>query len=339
MDSPPLAFGGIRACDFADAFPTMVIPKDPEFADVESAAKRIEGLVHRTPVATCTTLDGLTGARLYFKCEHLQKAGAFKARGAANAVFSLSDSEAGRGVTTHSSGNHAAALARAARLRDIPAHIVMPSTAPPIKRAAVEGYGAEITLCKPTLEARETTQAEVQARTGATFIHPYDNPQVISGQGTAALELLADVPSLDTLVVPVGGGGLLSGTAIAASGLRPGMAVWGAEPAGADDAFRSLRDGILYPSVRPITIADGLLTSLSERTFRIIKGLTEGIVTAHEKTIVRAMRLLWERAKLLVEPSAALPLAAILDHPDQFSGRTIGIILSGGNVNLDALPW
>lgn len=313
--------------------------RDPDFPDVEAAAQRIAAHVHRTPVATCKTLDNLTGARLYFKCEHLQKVGAFKARGATNAVFSLSDTEAAHGVTTHSSGNHAAALARAAALRGIPAHIVMPSTAPPIKRAAVQDYGATITLCEPTLEARETTQAEVQARTGATFIHPYDNPQVISGQGTSALELLADVPLLDTLVVPVGGGGLLSGTAITASALRPGMSVWGAEPAGADDAFRSLRDGILYPSVNPTTIADGLLTSLSERTFRIINRLTEGILTTDEGTIIRAMRLLWERAKLLIEPSAALPLAVILDHRERFFGRTVGIILSGGNVNLDALPW
>ena len=312
---------------------------DPGIAEVLEAAERIAASVHRTPITTCATLDRLTGARLYFKCEHLQKVGAFKARGATNAVFSLSENEAARGVATHSSGNHAAALARAAGLRRIPAYIVMPSTAPPVKRAAVEGYGATITECEPTLEARETTLAEVQARTGATFIHPYDNPNVIAGQGTAALEFLTDVPDLQTIMAPVGGGGLLSGTAIAVSGLRPDVAVWGAEPSGADDAFRSLRDGTLYPSVRPKTIADGLLTSLSERTFRIIRTLTEGIVTAHEETIIRAMRLLWERAKLLVEPSAAVPLAAILLHPDQFTGRTVGIILSGGNVNLNDLPW
>ncbi|MEN8163422.1 MAG: pyridoxal-phosphate dependent enzyme [Acidobacteriota bacterium] len=304
-----------------------------------TAAERIAAYVHRTPVATCATIDRLTGARLYLKCEHLQQVGAFKARGATNAVYSLSDSEAARGVATHSSGNHAAALSRAASLRGIPAFIVMPSSAPPVKRAAVEGYGATITECEPTLEARETTLAEVQTRTGATFIHPYDNPRVIAGQGTAALELLADVPSIDTVLAPLGGGGLLSGTAIATSHLRPGASVWGAEPSGADDAFRSLRDGILYPSVNPDTVADGLLTSMSERTFRIIRGLVDGVVTAQEETIVRSMRLLWERAKLLVEPSAALPLAVILEHPDEFSGRTIGIILSGGNVNLDALPW
>ena len=312
---------------------------DPSIADVLAAAERIAASVHRTPIATCATLDRLTGARLFFKCEHLQKVGAFKARGATNAVFSLSDTEAACGVATHSSGNHAAALARAAGLRGIPAHIVMPSSAPPVKRAAVEGYGAIITECEPTLEAREAVLAQVQARTGATFIHPFDNPNVIAGQGTAALELLADIPDLQTIMAPVGGGGLLSGTAIAVSGIRHNVSVWGAEPSAADDAFRSLRDATLYPSINPTTIADGLLTSLSERTFRIIRGLTAGIMTAEETTIIRAMRLLWERAKLLIEPSAALPLAVILDHPDTFHGRTIGIILSGGNVNLDRLPW
>ncbi len=314
-------------------------PKDPGFGDILAAADRIAAHVHRTPITTCTALDRLTGTRLYFKCEHLQKVGAFKARGATNAVFSLSDNEAAGGVATHSSGNHAAALARAAGLRGIPAHIVMPSSAPPVKRAAVAGYGASITECQPTLEARETALAKVISQTGATFIHPYDDPRVIAGQGTAALELIADVPALEIIMAPVGGGGLLSGTAIAASGLRPEVSVWGAEPSGADDAFRSLRDNTLYPSINPTTIADGLLTSLSERTFRIIRGLAAGILTAQEETIIRAMRLLWERAKLLIEPSAALPLAVILEHPDQFSGRTIGMILSGGNVNLDALPW
>lgn len=313
--------------------------KDPTFADVSAAAERIAPHIHRTPIATCATLNQITGARLFFKCEHLQKVGAFKARGAANAVLSLTDSEAARGVTTHSSGNHAAALARAAGIRAIPAHIVMPFSAPPVKRAAVEGYGATITECKPTLQARETALVEVQARTGATFIHPYDNPSVIAGQGTAALELLVDAPSVEMLMAPVGGGGLLSGTSLAVSGSRPDVLVWGAEPSGADDAFRSLRDQTLHPSVNPITIADGLLTSLSDRTFRIINKRVEGILVAKETTIIRAMRLLWERAKLLVEPSAAVPLAAILDHPKQFKGRSIGIILSGGNVNLEALPW
>ncbi len=312
---------------------------DPTIDDVRAAARRIAPHVHRTPVATCATIDELTGCSIHFKCEQLQKVGAFKARGATNAVFSLDDDAAARGVCTHSSGNHAAALARAARLRGIPAHIVMPSTAPPVKRAAVAGYGAQITECEPTLEARETTLAEVQARTGATFIHPYDDPRVIAGQGTAALELLDEVPGLDIVMAPVGGGGLASGTVIAAAGVRPAVEVWGAEPAGADDAFRSLRDGRRYPSVRPDTIADGLLTALSDRTFRILRRGLAGILTVDEDTIIRAMRLLWERAKLLVEPSAAVPLAAMLSDRDRFFGRRVGVILSGGNVDLDRLPW
>ena len=312
---------------------------DPTIDDVLAAAERIRGHVHHTPVATCAGIDGIAGAEIHFKCENLQKVGAFKARGATNAVLSLDEETAGRGVATHSSGNHAAALARAAALRGVPAHIVMPSTAPPVKRAAVAGYGAQITECEPTLEARERTLAEVVARTGATFIHPYDEPMVIAGQGTAALELLADVPGLEMVLTPVGGGGLLSGTSIAAVHTHPEVEVWGAEPATADDAFRSLRDGRLYPSVDPRTIADGLLTALSERTFRIIRSHAAGILTVTEEGIVRGMRLLWERAKLVVEPSAAVPLAMVLEHADRFSGRRIGIILSGGNVDLENLPW
>ena len=312
---------------------------DPTLEDIRAAADRIAPHIHRTPVATCASIDAIAGARLYFKCENLQKVGAFKARGATNAVFSLSDDQAERGVCTHSSGNHAAALARAAGLRGIPAYIVMPSSAPPVKKAAVAGYGALITECVPTLEARETTLAEVVERTGATFIHPYDDPQVIAGQGTAALELLEQASDLDIVLVPVGGGGLASGTTITMSSLRPEIEIWGAEPAGADDAFRSLRDGRLYPSVEPTTIADGLLTSLSDRTFRILSNGLAGILTVDEDTIVRAMRLLWERAKLLVEPSAAVPLAAVLTNRRRFEGRRVGIILSGGNANLDNLPW
>ena len=313
--------------------------RDPTFDDILAAAERIRGHVHRTPVATCGGIDGIAGAEIYFKCENLQKVGAFKARGATNAVFSLDENAAERGVATHSSGNHAAALARAAALRGVPAHIVMPSSAPRVKRAAVAGYGAQITECEPTLEARERTLSEVVARTGATFIHPYDEPAVIAGQGTAALELLADVPGLETVVTPVGGGGLLSGTSIAAASTVPEVEIWGAEPAGADDAFRSLRDGRLYPSVQPRTIADGLLTALSERTFRIISHNVAGILTVTEEGIVHAMRLLWERAKLVVEPSAAVPLAMVFEHADRFSGRRIGIILSGGNIDLHNLPW
>jgi threonine dehydratase len=312
---------------------------DPTLEDVLAAAERIHDHVHRTPVMTSTAVDHIAGAGLHFKCENLQKVGAFKARGATNAVLSLDDVSARRGVATHSSGNHAAALAYAASIRGIPAHVVMPSSAPPVKKAAVAGYGALITECEPTLEARETTLDEVVARTGATFIHAYDNPMVIAGQGTAALELITDVPDLDAVIAPVGGGGLMSGTAIAVSASRPDIAIWGSEPAGADDAYRSLRDGTIYPSVAPQTVADGLLTSLSDRTFRILCERLEGILTVSEESIVNAMRLLWERMKLVVEPSGAVPLAAVLEQPERFAGRRVGLILSGGNVDLDHLPW
>lgn len=313
--------------------------RDPRIDDVLTAAERIAPHIHRTPVATCASIDAIAGTTLFFKCENLQKVGAFKARGATNAVFSLSDEEAGRGVCTHSSGNHAAALARAAGLRGVPSYIVMPSSAPPVKKAAVAGYGGAITECEPTLEARESTLAEVQRRTGATFIHPFDDPRVIAGQGTAALELLEQTHDLDLIMAPVGGGGLACGTTITVSSLRPEIELWGAEPAGADDAYRSLRDGTIYPSVQPKTIADGLLTSLSERTFRILSDGLEGILTVDDETIIRAMRVLWERAKLLVEPSGAVPLAAVLTHPERFEGRRVGLFLTGGNTNLDNLPW
>ena len=312
---------------------------DPTFEDVLAAAERIRGRIHRTPVMTSQAINHIAGAQLHFKCENLQKVGAFKARGATNAVFSLDEAAAQRGVATHSSGNHAAALAFAAATRGIRAHVVMPRTAPPVKKAAVAGYGAEITECEPTLEARETTLEAVVARTGATFIHAYDNPMVIAGQGTAALELITAVPDLQMVMAPVGGGGLTSGTAIAVSGSRPDVAVWGAEPSGADDAFRSLRDGRIHPSVKPTTIADGLLTSLSDRTFRILSERLEGILTVSEANIIRAMRLLWERMKIVVEPSGAVPLAAVLEHPGTFAGRRVGLIISGGNVDLDHLPW
>jgi threonine dehydratase len=295
--------------------------------------------VHRTPVVTCAGLDRIVGARLFFKCENLQKIGAFKARGATNAVLSLAEAEARRGVASHSSGNHAAALARAAALRGVPAHIVMPRNAPDVKRAAVAGYGAEITDCEPTLAARESALAELVERTGATFIHPYDDPIVIAGQGTAALELLEEASDLDAVIAPIGGGGLLSGTVIAAEGRSQDVAVFGAEPLGADDAYRSLRDGVVYPSVRPETIADGLLTALGELTFAILHGRVAGILTVSEEGIVEAMRLVWQRAKLVVEASGAVPFAAVLEHRDRFQDRRVGIILSGGNVDLDNLPW
>ncbi|MCI0462442.1 MAG: pyridoxal-phosphate dependent enzyme [Gemmataceae bacterium] len=308
---------------------------------VRAAAKRIAGHAHRTPVMTCSTLDRLAGRRLFFKCEQFQKAGAFKFRGALNAVLQLPDDVAARGVVTHSSGNHAQALALAARLRGIPAHIVMPSTAQPVKRRAVEGYGGRVVLCEPNLQARETTAASVQAETGATLIHPYDHPDVIAGQGTTALELLEQVPDLDALITPVGGGGLLSGVCVAGKGMRPTLRIFGSEPAGADDAARSLAVGRLIPQTDPRTIADGLLTSLGQVNWPIIQAHVEAILTVSEEEIVAAMRLAWERAKLLIEPSAAVPLAVALS--ERFRAieglKRVGIVLSGGNVNLDRLPW
>ena len=289
---------------------------------------------------TCQTLNQMTGMSLFFKCENLQKVGAFKFRGACNTVFSLSEAEAARGVATHSSGNHAQALALAARIRGIPAHIVMPETSPQVKQAAVAGYGAEITFCKPTLEARESTLAEVVARTGATFVHPYNDVRVIAGQGTAALELFEEVPDLDVIMAPVGGGGLLSGTALTSLAVSPATRVIAGEPAGADDAYRSLQTGQIQPSVQPKTIADGLLTSLGEITFAIIRRHVEKILTVQDETIIKAMRLVWERMKIIVEPSAAVPLAALLEHPDaELRGKRVGIIFSGGNVDLGKLPF
>ncbi len=311
----------------------------PTLQDIHHAAERIRAYAHRTPVFTCESLDRQVDARVFLKCENFQRVGAFKFRGACNAVFSLSEAEVARGVATHSSGNHAQALALAARLRGVPAYIVMPSNAPSVKKAGVEGYGGRIALCEPTLLARETTLAEVVNRTGAVVIHPYNDARVIAGQGTATLELLQEVPDLDVLLAPVGGGGLLSGTAIAGTAMAPGIRVIGGEPIGADDAFRSLAGGRIVPSEHPNTIADGLLTSLGELTFPIIRDRVERIVTVSEEGIVAAMRFVWERAKLVIEPSAAVPLAVLWEHRLDLSGRKIGVILSGGNVDLEALPW
>lgn len=317
----------------------------PDYAasidDIRAAAERIAGKAHRTPVISCTTLDRLAGRQVFFKCEHLQKVGAFKFRGACNAVSLLSDEEARRGVVTHSSGNHAQALALAAKLRGIPAHIVMPRGSAAVKRAAVEGYGATVIECEPTLEARESTAARVQRETGETFIHPYDNPHIIAGQGTAALELLDSVPNLDAIVVPVGGGGLLSGSCIAARAIHPSTRMFAAEPKGADDAARSIAAGKLVPQINPQTIADGLRTSMGELTWPIIRDHVERVVTVSEDEIVAAMRLAWERAKLLIEPSASVALAAVLSAEfRRLEGiKRVGVMLSGGNVDLGALPF
>jgi len=311
----------------------------PDLDAIRAAAQRIAPFVHRTPVLRCASLDRLTGATLFFKCENLQKVGAFKARGAHNAVFSLGDEAVARGVATHSSGNHAQALALAARNRGVAAHVVMPRNSAAVKVEAVRGYGASITFCEPTLAARETTLREVVDRTGATFVHPYDNHAIIAGQATAALELLEDVGDLHAVLAPVGGGGLLSGTALATHFLSPEARVIAAEPAGADDAARSLAAGHIVPQTDPRTIADGLRTSLGERNFPIIRQHVERVVTVSEQRIVDAMRALWERAKTIVEPSAAVPLAALLEGGVDLTGMRVGIILSGGNVDLAALPF
>ena len=312
-----------------------------DLEDVRAAARRIAGLAHRTPVATCATIDRIAGRRVFFKCEHLQKVGAFKFRGACNAVIKLPDELAARGVVTHSSGNHAQAVALAARMRGIDAHIVMPSNALAVKRRAVEGYGGRVIACEPTLQARETTAEAVIAETGATFIHPYDHPDIIAGQGTSALELLDQVPQLDAIVAPVGGGGLLSGICVAAKGLNPAIRIFAAEPLGADDAARSIAAGKLIPQTGPDTIADGLLTSLGELTWPIIRDHVERAITVSEEQIVAAMQLAWERAKLLIEPSAAVAVAAVLSEEFQaIEGiDRVGVVLSGGNTDLDNLPW
>lgn len=311
----------------------------PTLDDIRRAAERIRPYAHRTPVLTCASLDAATGAQVFLKCENLQKVGAFKFRGATNAVFSLTEQDVRRGVATHSSGNHAQALALAARLRGSTATIVMPRTAPGVKKAAVAGYGARIVFCEPTLAAREAALAEVVAATGAHVVHPYDDDRVIAGQGTAALELLEDVPGLDVVMTPVGGGGLLSGTSIAVTSVAPGVRVIAGEPEMADDAFRSLQTGRIQPSVNPRTVADGLLTSLSERTFAIIRANVERIVTVSEPAIVAAMKFVWERAKIVIEPSAAVPVGALWERKYDFTGLRVGVILSGGNVDLDKPPW
>jgi len=311
----------------------------PTLSDIRNAAKRIKPFAHRTPVLTCTSIDDRVGMHVFMKCENLQKAGAFKFRGACNTVLSLTDEEAAHGVCTHSSGNHAAALALAARLRGIPAYVVMPENAPAVKKAAVAGYGGQITFCKPTLEARETTTEQIAKKTGATVVHPYNDYRVITGQGTAALELLEEIPDLDVIIAPVGGGGLLSGTAIAAKGTSPNIRVIAAEPEKADDAFRSLQAGHIVPSENPKTIADGLLTSLGNKTFPIIQQNVEQILTVSEEAILTAMRFIWERAKIVIEPSAAVPFGLLLESKIDLGNLHVGLILSGGNVDLDKLPW
>ncbi len=311
----------------------------PDLAAIRAAHARIAPHVHRTPVLSCRAIDAETGARLFFKCENFQKVGAFKARGATNAVFSLSDAEARHGVVTHSSGNHGAALAYAARQRGIAAWVVMPENSAKVKQDNVRRFGATIRFCAPNVPAREALCAEVLAETGATMIHPFDNERVIAGQATAALELLESHPDLDIVIAPVGGGGLLSGTAIAARSLKPAIRVYGAEPANADDAARSFRTGSVEPLAPTTTIADGLRTTLSPRTLAAIREGVTAVGTASEEAIVRAMRMTWERMKIIIEPSSAVPLACLLERSLEVGGAAVGVILSGGNVDLDRLPW
>ena len=311
----------------------------PTLSDIQQARERIKPYAHRTPVLTNESLNQQVDAQVYLKCENLQKVGAFKFRGACNAVYSLTDEEAAHGVVTHSSGNHAQALALAAKMRGIPAYIVMPSNAPQVKKDAVAGYGGQITFCEPTLAARESTMEGIRQKTGATVVHPYDNEKVIAGQGTAALELLEDVPDLDVIITPVGGGGLLSGTSIAATGINKGIRVIAGEPEKADDAFRSLQAGRIIPSENPKTIADGLLTSLGNLTFPIIQQNVEQIVTVSEEGIIATMKFVWERAKIIIEPSSAVAIGVLWENKINLHGLKVGVIISGGNVDLNKLPW
>jgi threonine dehydratase len=310
-----------------------------DFDSIQAAHERIRAHINRTPVLTSSRLDAASGASLFFKCENFQKIGAFKARGATNAVFSLDDATARRGVATHSSGNHGAALSRAAKLRGVAAHIVMPSNSARVKVRAVETYGAHIVFCEPTEAARESACADVIAKTGATLIHSFENEDVIAGQGTAAVELLEEIPDLDLLMCPIGGGGLLCGTAVAAKSMRPKIKVIATEPANADDAAQSFRARRVIQTEKKFTIADGLRTNVGAPNFPVIQRYVDDIVTVSEEAIVAAMRTIWETMKIIIEPSAAVPYAAIMEDKIDISGKRVGIILTGGNVDLDALPW
>lgn len=309
----------------------------PSLKDVKKAADSIAGYIHKTPVLTSELLNKKTGVKLFFKCENFQKSGAFKFRGACNTLLNLEQNS--KPVITHSSGNHAGALAKAASLLERKCIVIMPENAPKVKVEAVKYYGADIKFCEPTLAARETKTQEWIEKTGALLVHPYNNTFIIAGQGTAALELLTDFPELDAIVAPIGGGGLMSGTSIAAKGLKRSIQVFGSEPKGADDAYQSFISGKIIPSVNPETIADGLLTSLGELTFRTIINYVDKIFTVEEHSIIKAMKLVWQYMKIVIEPSAAVPLAAILENKNEFIGLRTGIIFSGGNVDLNKLPF
>ena len=309
--------------------------------DVRAAAGRIEGVGHRTPILTSETLDQLAGRKLFFKCENFQKIGAFKFRGGWNAISMLSDKDAKKGVCTHSSGNHAQAVAYAALKRGIPAYIVMPNNSPNVKLEAVKGYRANITLCEPTLEARQNTLEKISKKTGAEVIHPFNNPNVIAGQGTAALELIEDVGEVDAIIAPIGGGGLMSGTCVTTRSLLPNAKLFGAEPKGADDAYRSLKEGKMLPQENPNTICDGLLTSLGENTWNILKDHLNAIYTVSDDEVIKTMKLIWERMKIIIEPSCATPVAAVLSSEfKELKGiKKVGIILTGGNIDLSKIPF
>jgi threonine dehydratase len=311
----------------------------PTFADVLAAHERIGPYIHRTPVLTSTYLNDLTGAELFFKCENFQKAGAFKARGASNAVFGLSEADAARGVATHSSGNHGLSLAYAAGRRGIPCTVVMPRTAPAAKKDAVRGYGGRVVECEPSTTSREAVFAEVVAETGAEFVHPYNDPRVIAGQATCSRELIDQVEGLDAVIAPIGGGGMISGTCLTLSTLAPQVRIYAAEPAQADDAARSFRAGHIIADDAPETVADGLKVPLKELTWHFVKTHVTDILTAEEDEIVEAMKTIWKRMKIVMEPSSAVPLATILKTPGLFRGRRVGVIITGGNVDLDKLPW
>ena len=316
-----------------------ITPLSPTFDDIKKAYALIKKYANRTPVFTSRSVDERAGCKIIFKCENFQRVGAFKFRGACNAVFSLNDEEAQKGVATHSSGNHAQAVALAAKMRGIPAYVVMPENAPKIKVKAVKGYGAKITFCESTQQARESTLEEVVSQTGATFIHPYDDARVIAGQGTAAIELLEDHPDLDMILTPVGGGGLLSGSSISAKAIKPDILVIGTEPEMADDAYRSFKSGKRIPVQNPDTIADGLRTSLGELPFSIITQNVDDIVTVSEDSIIESMLFIWERMNMIIEASCAVPVSAVFDEKVDIKGKKVGIIITGGNVDLDNLPW
>ena len=313
--------------------------QDLTIEDVFAAHERIRPYIHRTPVLTSSFINQLTGAELFFKCENLQKAAAFKARGASNAVFGLSESDAKRGVATHSSGNHALCLSYAAGRRGIPCHVVMPSTAPQAKKDAVIGYGGKITECEPSTTSREAVFAKVQEETGADFVHPYNDPRVIAGQGTCSRELLEQVKGLDAMIAPIGGGGMISGTCLTLSNLAPGVKIYAAEPEQADDAYRSFKAGKIIADDAPVTVADGLKVPLKDLTWHFVSNHVTDILTASEQEIIDAMRLIWARMKIVMEPSSAVPLATILKNKEVFAGKRVGVIVTGGNVDLDKLPW